>query len=232
MTRMLTDTSCLASNTNSGNNPERCTPLQPFVKSFVDSNCELARPIPLTENIGMVEPIQRLPGCNPVTYSNPMACSQGKEPSSTDNTGTFHILSKITGRFVTFNPVTENVYANASTSNPSYRETWGLGWAARGGGRTVRNSELNKHLSMQDTVKVRGRDAEIWETFSIETQPTNAFVAIKNRRHDKYLRVEPDFSISGSATVITDASLFLLVTPNGGHAPVGLRLSDLASLQG
>ena len=85
---------------------------------------------------------------------------------------------------------------------------------------------------MQDTIQVRGRDAEIWETFSIEKQPTNPFVTIKNRRHDKYLRVEPDFSISGTATVITDASLFLLIAPNGGHVPTGLRLSDLASLQG
>ena len=89
--------------------------------------------MPLTENIGLVEPIQRLSGCNPVTYSNPTVCLQGKEPSSTDNIGTFHILSKITGRYVTFNPVTENVYANASTTNPSYRETWALGWLLEAG---------------------------------------------------------------------------------------------------
>ena len=74
---MLVDNSCLASNTNVGNNPELCLPLRPFVKKSVDANCELSKAIPLTENIGMVEPIQRSPGCNPITYSNAVMCSQG-----------------------------------------------------------------------------------------------------------------------------------------------------------
>ncbi|CAF1369117.1 unnamed protein product [Didymodactylos carnosus] len=228
---MLADSSCLASNTNLGNNPERCLPLKPFVKQSVDANCELAKPIPLTENIGMIEPIKRLPGCNPITYSNAAMCSQGSDPRSMDNTGTFHIKSKVTGRYVTFNPITEDVYANAPTNNPSYRETWGLGWAARDTGRTVRNTELNRHFTMQDKLKVRGPESDTWEIFSFEKQSDSDYIAIKNRRHGKYLQVEPDFSISGTATIITDACLFQLITPDGGHVPVGLQMSDLANLQ-
>ena len=227
---MLADKSCLASSTNLGNNPERCLPIQPFVKKSVDANCELARPVPLTENIGMVEPIKRLPGCNPITYSNAIMCSQGSEPQSMDNTGTFHIQSKTTGRYVTFNPITEVVYANASISNPTYREIWGLGWAKDDLGRTVRNTELNRHFTMQDPVKVRSPDARTWEIFTIEKQSGSDYVAIKNRRHDKYLQVEPDFTITGKATTITDACLFRLITPNGGHVPQGLKMADLINL--
>jgi hypothetical protein len=227
---MLADKSCLASSTNLGNNPERCLPLQPFVKKSVDANCELAKAIPLTENIAMVEPIKRLPGCNPITYANPVVCSQGREPQSMDNTGTFHILSKVTGRYVTFNPISEIVYANAPTIDPSYRETWGLGWAALDTGRTIRNTELNKHFTMQDILRVRGPEANTWEIFSVEPQHNSDYVAIKNLRHGKYLRVEPDFTISGTTSIVVDACLFKLITPNGGRVPEGIKLSDLNAL--
>jgi len=229
---MLADPSCLASSTNLGNNPERCLPITPFVKKSVDANCELVRPIPLTENIGMVEPIKRLPGCNPITYSNPVMCSEGSDPRSMDNTDTFHIQSKITGRYVTFDPITEIVYANAPAHNPSYRETWGLGWAARDTGRTIRSTELNRHFTMQDKLRVRGPESDTWEIFSFEKQSTSDYIAIKNLRHGKYLQVEPDFTISGTATIITDACLFRLVTPDGGYVPEGLKMSDLINLQG
>ena len=228
---MLADKSCLASSTNLGNNPERCLPIQSFVKRTVDANCQLAKPIPLTENIGMVEPIARLPGCNPITYSNAVMCSQGSDPKSMDNAGTFHIQSKITGRYVTFNPITEMVYANASTNNPTYRDIWGLGWAPKNLGRTIRNTELNRHLTMQDPLKIRGNDADAWEIFSFEQQPNN-YVAIKNLRHGRYLQVEPDYTITGRAVIITDACLFRLVTPNGGHVPEGLKMVDVMYMQG
>ncbi|CAF0977444.1 unnamed protein product [Adineta steineri] len=229
---MLSDKSCLASNTNLGNNPERCLPIQNFVKKSIDSDCELAKAIPLTENIGMVEPVSRLPGCNPILYSNPVVCSEGSEPRSMNNSGTFHLLSKRTGRYVTFNPITEIVYANAPAINPSYRETWGLGWAGRDLGRTIRSTELNRHFTMQDTLRVRGPEPDTWEIFEIEKQANSDYVAIKNRRHNKYLQVEPDFTITGTATIITDACLFRLVTPDGGHVPQGLTMSDVTNLQG
>jgi hypothetical protein len=224
---MLADESCYATNTNLGNKPERCLPLTPFVKKSVDAECELSKPIPLTENIGMVEPIVRLPGCNPITYSNPIMCSQGANPNSMNNSGTFHIQSKMTGRYLTFDPIGEIIYANASTINPTYREIWGLGWAPKDLGRTVRNTELNKHFTMQSPLKVRGVDASNWEIFSFEKQADGNYIAIKNKRHGKYLRVEPDFTITGTATIITDACLFRLVTPNGGYVPEGIKLSDL-----
>jgi hypothetical protein len=227
MNNMLADDTCTARNTNLGNNPERCSPLKSFVKKFVDADCELAKSVTLTENLGMVEPIDRLPGCNPITYSDAVMCPQGFMPETMDNTGTFHILSKMTNQYVTFDPNTERVYANASATDPTYREIWGLGWAPRDQGRTVRNTELNKHFTIQDVLKVRGQDADTWEIFTFEEQAGSDYVAIKNLRHDKYLRVEPNFTISGTATIITDACLFRLVTPNGGYVPAGLKMSDL-----
>ncbi|CAF3141525.1 unnamed protein product [Rotaria sp. Silwood2] len=224
---VIVDDSCNADNTYHGNRPERCLPLKPFVKARVDNDCELARPIPLTENIGMIKPLDRLPGCNPITYSNAVTCSQGAEPSSMNNEGTFHIQSKVTGGYLTFDSATERVFANSSTINPTYRQVWGLGWAPRIQGRTVRNSEINKHFTMQDTLKVKGVVIDAWEIFSIEKQIDSEYVTIKNFRHGKYLKVEEDFTISGQATTITDACLFKLVTPNGGFVSEGIKLTDL-----
>lgn len=230
---MLTDPSCKAGNTNNGNSPQNCVPLAPFVKPRVTENCELAKKIPLTENIGLVGPIDRLPGCNPVTYSNAAPCTQGAAPNQTNNQGTFHIQSKLTGLYLTFNTTTERIFANGSTVDPTYRLIWGLGWAPNNLGQTVRNSEVNKHFTMQDTLKVKSNTPDTWEIFSFESQSNNEYVAIKNLRYNnKYLKVEYDFTISGQATVITDASLFKLVTPDGGYVPTGIQVSDLPALTG
>ncbi len=169
----------------------------------------------------------RLPGCNPITYSKATACSNGFEPNTMDNKGTFHIQSKLTGGYIPFDPHTENVYANGSTIDPSYRQVWGLGWAPRNLGRTVRNSEINNHFTMQDPLQIKGNDADTWEIFSFEQQAASDYVAIKNLRHGKYLQVEQDFTISGQASSITDACLFKLITLNGGYVPEGLRPNDL-----
>jgi len=184
----------------------------------------MSKSIPLTENIGMVEPISRLPGCNPITYSKAVPCTNGFEPKTMINKGTFHIQSKLTGAFLTFDPQSEIVFANGSIIDPSYREVWGLGWAPKDLGRTIRNTEINKHFTMQDPLRVRGNDADTWEIFNIEEQGRTGYVAIQNLRHNKYLQVESDFTISGKATTITDACLFKLVTPNGSYVPEGLKL--------
>jgi hypothetical protein len=193
------------------------------VKTIIDDDCKLSKRIPLTENIGMVEPIDRLPGCNPITYAKAAPCTQGSDPKSMNNQGTFHIQSKLTGGYLTFDPQTEIVYANGSTVDPDYHLVWGQGWAPKDLGRTVRNSEINKHFTMQDSLRVRGNPADTWEIFSFETQPSGGYIAIKNLRYGQYLKVESDFTISGQTTNITDAALFKLITPTGGYVPEGLK---------
>jgi len=200
--------------------------LKPYRKKFNDDDCQLFKPIPLTENLGMVEPINRLPGCNPITYSNATMCTDGYDPKTMNNTGTYHIQSKLTGGYLTFDPHTDIVYANASTIDPSYRQVWGLGWAPKDLGRTVLNSEINNHFTMQNTLQVSENIVDTWEIFSFEEQPGTDYIAIKNLRYGNYLQVEKDFTISGQATSITDASLFKLVTPNGGYVPEGLKPND------
>ena len=227
---MIDDKSCHVENTEHGNKPERCIPLKPFLKTRVDDDCELARAVPLTENIGMVGPIDRLPGCNPVTYSNAVACLEGNDPGTMNNNGTFHIQSKITGGYLTFDRRTGLVLANSSTINPSYRQVWGLGWAPNNHGYSVCNSEISRHFTMQDKLRINGLFVDTWETFSFEQQSNSEYVAIKNLRHDKYLHVEEDFTVSGQATSITDACLFKLVVPDGGFVPEGIHLIDLEHL--
>lgn len=178
----------------------------------------------------MVAPIDRLPGCNPIRYSGAAPCSQGSDPRSMNNAGTFHIQSKTTGGYLTFDSASERVFANGSTLEPSYRQVWGLGWAPRALGQTVRNAEINKHFTMQDTLKVKGLTPDAWEVFSFETQPNSDYIAIKNARHGRYLRVEADFTISGNSATITDAGLFKLITPNGGYVPEGNKSVHLPQL--
>jgi hypothetical protein len=178
----------------------------------------------------MVAPMARLPGCKPITYSNAVKCSQNADPSTTNNVGTFHILSKFTGLYLTFNSTTQQVLANCSTQNPTYQEVWGLGWAPKNLGQTVRNSQVDTHLNMQDTVRVKGGTPDTWEVFSFEQQANSSYVVIKNLRYNKYLKVEQDSTISGQATAITNNCLFKLVTPNGGFAPAGITLVDLPTL--
>lgn len=204
--------------------------MKPFVKARNEDDCELAKPIPLTENIGMVAPIDRLPGCNPITYVNAVPCSQGSEPRTMNNDGTFHIQSKLTGGYLTFDPSNERIYANGSTNDPTYRQVWGLGWAPRDLGRTVRNAEINKHFTMQDVLRVKGLTPDTWEIFSFEQQSNSEYIAIKNLRHGKYLKVEPNFTISGNSIAITDGCLFKLITPDGGYVPEGIRSVNLQDL--
>ncbi len=224
---MLANPSCNSNNTANGNRPDLCAPLTPYVKAQVDNNCQLARPIPLTENIGMVTPMNQLLGCNPITYSNAAPCSQGADPSTTNNTGTFHVQSILTGYYLTYDPLTLKVFANASTVNATYAQAWGLRWAPSNLGRTVSSSQIDMHFTMQDVLRIKGNVANTWEIFSFEQQPNSSSVAIKNLRYGKYLQVQPDFTISGQATNITNACLFNLVTPDGGFVPPGITAADL-----
>ena len=197
------------------------------MKKEVDDQCELFKHIPLTENLGMIQPIGRLPGCNPVTYTNATPCSQGLDPKSMDNNGTFYIQSKLTGLYLTYDLQTLVVSANGSTINPNYRQVWGLGWAPKDLGRTICSSEINMHFTIQDLLKIRGQDPDTWEIFSFEKQPGSDYIAIKNLRYNQYMKVEKDFTLSGQSTNITDASLFKLITPDGGYVPEGLKPGDL-----
>ncbi len=170
---------CLQTVTNNGNSPENCLPLRPYVKKVIDNDCELSKPIPLTENLGMIEPIRRLLDCNPITYLNAVACPRGFEPKTMDNKSTFHIQSKLTGDYLIFDHHTEIVYANGSIIDPSYRQVWGLGWASDNLGQTVRNVQINKHFSMQDKLQMRGGDTREWESFSFEKKARSNYTAIK-----------------------------------------------------
>lgn len=223
----LSHGTCLATVTNNGNSPQNCLPLRPYVKARNDDDCQMRQSIPLTENLGMIEPISRLPGCNPITQTKAVTCTQGFEPRTMSNKGTFHIQSKLTGGYLTYDPKSEVVLANGSTVDPTYRQTWGVGWAPKDLGRTIRNAEINKHFTMQDPLRIRGNSADDWEIFDIIPQARGTYVAIKNKRFNKYLTVNADFTIGGRAENITDAALFKIVLPDGGYAPNGLTLNDI-----
>ena len=174
----------------------------------------------------MAEPIDRLPNCNPSTHLNALICSHGAEPKTRNNEGTFHIQSKLTNGYLTYDPTTERVFANGSRLNPSYRQVWGLGWAPRHLGRTARNTETNKYFTMQGALKIRDSNPDTWEIFPFEKKPANEYIAIKNLRHGKHLTVGQDFIIRGNAASITDASLFELVKTDGGFALERLKYTD------
>lgn len=71
MAQALKDVKCDLNNTDIafGNNVKACPPLAPFVQNVPAAGvCSLATDIPLNEDLGIYSAIDKLPGCNPITY--------------------------------------------------------------------------------------------------------------------------------------------------------------------
>eukprot|EP01117_Protostelium_nocturnum_P001963 TRINITY_DN12618_c0_g1_i1.p1 TRINITY_DN12618_c0_g1~~TRINITY_DN12618_c0_g1_i1.p1 ORF type:complete len:582 (-),score=180.01 TRINITY_DN12618_c0_g1_i1:250-1995(-) len=232
MRKALLDDSCDASSTNNGNTVTNCLPLKPFVKASNNDICELAVPIPLTEGYGLVTPIKKLPGCNPITQTNAKACTDGFNPKDSDNSGTFHIKSALTGKYLTFDSATQNVYANGTTTAPNYRQVWGQGWSSAG--RSLRSSEANKHWSMRDTLQVISGSPDTWETFTIEPQTgaNSSYVTFRSFRNSKLVAVQADGTLKATTNDLGTATFFQLIVPNGGFINQGITNADLPQLVG
>jgi hypothetical protein len=215
MRAALKDPKCDGSNTANGNNVKACPPLAAYVQDTPEAACQLATPIPLTEDLGMGHPIPTLPGCNPITTTTQPACAGPIQPSKA-KAPRYLIKSKVTGKYLSSNPpITNPMMANVDV--PTLTEVWDPNPVP--GGVCLLSEDNGKYASADGTDGMlylnRGSVSQ-WETFNFENQP-NGYVAIKALRNNMYLNVTEFGNLEPTEAKVIDSCLFTLEVPNGGN---------------
>jgi len=225
--------SCDAKSTNNGNNVKACTPLAQYVVTPNNGECVLSNPIPLTESLGMIHPIPRLPGCQNITGMQtkdvPACMASPQQSYSPPVSQRFMLKSKSTGKYVTF-PADNNMplVANLVATNPTLSEVFGpLPWS--GGGATGVSITPEAAYGMVNFCSARGNngamvcnsrspstDAASWEAFQIVNQNAG-YVAIKAMKNGMYITVQADGTLAPTSNMVGDAQLFQQIQPDGGH---------------
>jgi len=225
--------SCDAKSTNNGNNVKACAPLAQYVVSPSNGACELANRIPLTESLGMIHPVPRLPGCQNITGAqtqNAVPCmGDPKKSYSPPISQRFLLKSKSTGKYVSAPSDNDKpLIANKITADPTLAEVFGpVPWASgsiqgislipeSAYGLTNVCSARGTNAALICNGRSASTDATSWEAFQI-VQQSGGYIAIKAMRNSQYLTVQADGTIAPTSTTIGDAQLFQQLTPDGGH---------------
>jgi len=231
--KAINDPTCDAKSTNNGNNVKACAPLAQYVVSPSNGQCDIATHIPLTEALGMVYAIPRLPGCQNITGQqawNPEPCSATPQQSfSPPISMRFFLKSKSTGKYVTA-PVDNKLplVANLVSSNPSLTEVFApIAWAS--GSVTGINIVPEAAYGVNNFCSAHGTNSAIicdrptpskdvgsWEAYHVESQ-AGGYIAIKANANGKYITVQGDGVLAPTSTTIGDAQLFQQISPDGGH---------------
>jgi hypothetical protein len=224
---------CDAKNTNNGNNVKACAPLSQYVVDPSNGKCDLSARIPLTEALGMVYAIPRLPGCQNITGQSmvdPVPCYSSPQQSFTPSISQrFFLKSKSTGKFVTFpSDNLQPLVANVISANPTLNEVFvPIAWAS-GSVKGVNlvpeaaygvNNFCSTHGTNGAIICDRpspSQDAGSWEAFQIENQ-SGGYIAIKANQNGKYITVQADGTLAPTSTTVGDQQLFQQVLPDGGH---------------
>jgi len=225
--------SCDAKNTNNGNNVKACQPLAQYVVDPGNGRCDIAKHVPLTESLGMVYAIPRLPGCQNITGDqpvNPEPCMTAPQNSYNPPLSMrFFMKSKSTGKYVTAPPDnSQPLVANLVSANPSLTESFSpVAWASgnlkgislipeAAYGTTNFCSAHGTNGAVVCDRRSASNDAGSWEAFAIEEQ-AGGYIAIKSFSNNKYITVQGDGTLAPTSTTIGDAQLFQQISENGGH---------------
>jgi len=228
MQKAIEDPSCFSTNpyNRAGNNVSSCFPLAPFIQKTPDWACNPHNPIYLTEDLGMGNPIDKLPGCNPLTYGPQDATPCPNAPPQTSNTDVlrrFMLLSKLTGKYVS-SPMRVDSAVVATATKPSLFEIWSRRNVT--GGESIINDGNGHYLTIccgdSKNVMTANRGAvSDWETYTFAWH--NGYMTIMNNYKKMLVTVQADGTLvpNGSTTTIADGSLFTLVKPDGGALGTG-----------
>jgi len=175
MQAALYDPSCYSTNTNNGNNPEKCKPFTPYVKKDnPDQSCIISGVIPNFEDLGNHHLISHLPGCMPVTGQGAEAgiCSNDVPQKSSEFLPVLRVLIRAkNGMYVTASTPTIPLAATTAEKDLSYNEVFVLAPAV-GGGYTMQTEICNNFVSADnraDGPLVPDRvSPSLWETFTIK----------------------------------------------------------------
>jgi hypothetical protein len=229
----LNSPSCDGKNTNNGNDVKACQPLAQYVVTPENGKCDIAKHVPLTESLGMVYALPRLPGCQNITgdqSTNPSPCMTPPQNSyNPPVTQRFFLKSKSTGKYVT--APTDNslpLVANIVSANPSLTEAFSpISWAAGNQkginlipeaayGTTNFCSAHGPNGAVICDRRSPSYDASSWEAFAVEEQ-SGGYIAIKAFSNMQYITVQGDGSLAPTSATIGDAQLFQQLTADGGH---------------
>jgi len=232
--KAIEDPTCDSKNTANGNNVRNCATLSKFVVDQSNGACEIEKPIPLTEDLGMVYAIPRLPGCQPITGEQPKDAVQCISPPGQSYSGgldkRFLLKSKSTNKYVTA-PVlnTKPLLANVVVSNPSLTEVFApVPWSSgdvkgialtneAAYGLTNWCSAHGDNSAIICDRRSPSTDAKSYEAFQIVAQPNTDYIAIKALKNNQYITVQADGTLAPTSTTVGDAQLFLRISPDGGH---------------
>jgi len=232
--KAIDDPTCDGKNTANGNNVKNCAPLSSFVVQQSNGACELEKPIPLTEDLGMVYSIPKLPGCQAITGEQKADAPPCQAPPSQSYTGgldkRFLLKSKSTGKYVyapakDTSPLVANMVATDPTLNNVFAPVpWSSG-NVQGIALTPESaygltSWCSTHGNQGAIVCDRrspSTDVGSYEAFQIVAQPNTDYIAIKANMNGKYITVQADGTLAPTSTTVGDAQLFLRITPDGGH---------------
>jgi len=199
-----------------GNAVKACPPLAPYVKDNTEPPCFIKNPIPLTENLGVTNPIRRMPGCWTATGAAP-GCDP--TPAGSDSTGAFHIFSPAANAYVTADRSTRVLSATVAASALTTNEIWGFGQVGQGQ-VFIQNAELPWVVSAQSQAILVGNSPSLWEYWSITPQDSkNITVAFRSSRTSKFLSLQADKTFQFNAATVTSTETFKLVAPTGGSVP-------------
>jgi len=229
----INDPTCDGKITNNGNNVKACEPLTNYVISQGAGKCDLANHIPLTEALGMVYALPRLPGCQNITGEQPVHATPCMAPPqksySPPLTQRFLLKSKLTGKYVS--APTEHtlpLVANMVSDDPSLSEVFApIPWSSGSlTGVSLMPEAANGVRNYCSTSGTPGaivcltRDAnngtKSHEAFKFEPQP-GGYIAIKAYYNMQYVTVQDDGTLVATSTTIGDGQLFQQLTPDGGH---------------
>jgi len=226
MAQAISDPTCDQTSTNNGNDVRKCNPFSKYVQdSQPRGACQLASQITLTEDLGIVNAIAALPGCNPITNGPDSAIPCSALPNATASSGLskrFMLKSLVNNMFVTVpNNSTFPPVANITT-NFTYFEVFSTQQMGQGV-VSIRSEGSLQWLSAsgdKNLVMCNRGDPSLWETFTIVPQTSgnlNNVVAIQSLRNNFYLYTAVDGTLRYNATTIGSNALFQLVTPDGGY---------------
>jgi hypothetical protein len=235
MQNALEDVSCLANNTNEGNNPAACKPFTPYVKaSNPDQSCVIANPINNFEDLGFFHTMPHLPGCQSITGQGPSAsfCGDG---SFYENPKTFFpvlrvlLRAKSNGLYVTAADVNSPLVANCAENKLAYAQAFEL-LPMVGGGYSIRTEVSLNYVSASSrssgALYPNRPSPSTWETFTFNfidgTGPTAAGTqaTITSMSDNMFVSVQANGQLWPNAATAGTTEVFYVVSANDFSANI------------
>lgn len=210
----LQDPSCDAINTNNGNNVKACKTLAPYVQDPGSDKCQILRPYPNIEDLGLNHPITALPGCNPVTSGpNPAQPCTHITPQPISGPGWRRFLLQPKNNSNLFvGQANEYNLMTAKAVTPFYSEVWTMNQVP--GGYTISSDLFGQYVTSPrgDPLICNKPSPSTWETF-VFTQQAGGYYSITSLSNNYFISIHADGTLHADSPTVGDAQLWQLTDP-------------------